>query len=159
MNTRHFFLLTLVFCAVVAVAVAADDRPNFSGIWKLNVEKSDFGPLPKPDSAGYVLHHAGANLVIDLTQDDKKAHIEIVTDGIERMTESDTEHETWTRAFWTGPVLVLESRVKARPAHESPNIRWTSRWSLSDDRKMLAVQKHFWTPDGEFDQKLIYERK
>ena len=56
-------------------------------------------------------------------------------------------------------MLVLESRQKARPAHESSGIRWTSRWTLADDRKMLAIQKHFTTPEGEFDQKLVYDRQ
>lgn len=152
-------MAVLAVCLALATASWGQDRPNFSGTWKLDTENSDFGAMSKPDSGTYVLHHGGANLVIDLSQDGKKAHVEIITDGEERVTDSNPDTETWTRAYWAGPVLVFESRQKARPAHESSGIRWTSRWSLSDDRKRLAIQKHFTTPDGEFDQKLIYDRQ
>jgi len=150
--------IVLVICLAKPVA-SAQEHPNFAGTWNLNIDKSEFGGLPKPDSLTYVLHHAGANLAVDITQDGKKAHLEFTTDGEERMTESNAEYEIWARVYWAGPVLVFESRQKARPAHESPGLRWTSRWSLSDDGRTLAVQKHFTAPQGEFEQKLIYDRQ
>jgi hypothetical protein len=115
--------------------------------------------MPPPESAAYSIQHNGATLLLDYTQDGKKTHVEVTTDGEERVTDSGPDSEVWTRAYWAGPVLVFESRDKARPAHESRGIKWTSRWNLSDDGKTLAILKHFTTPQGEFDQKLIFEKQ
>jgi hypothetical protein len=43
------------FCALFALTilagtVAAADKPNFSGDWKMNAAKSNFGPIPGPSS-------------------------------------------------------------------------------------------------------------
>lgn len=152
-------LCAFIACLLAAAPGWAQKQPNFSGRWNLNLEKSELGPMPKPDSGQYVIRHAGANLTLDYTQDGKTTHAEITTDGEERVTDSNPDTEIWTRVYWAGPVLVFESRQKARPAHESQGIKWTSRWSLSDDGKTLALQKHFTTPDGEFDQKLLFDKQ
>ncbi len=141
------------------VLARAQDKPNFTGKWKLNAEKSDFGGIQRPDSAGYVIRHSGANLSLDYTQDGHNSHVDIISDGDERVTESNPDTEIWTRVFWAGPVLTFESRQKARPAHESPGVRWTSRWSLSPDGKVLIIQKHFTSPDGELTQKLVFDKQ
>ncbi len=151
--------LALAACLLLASTGWADEHPNLSGEWKLNLQKSDFGPMLPPDSAAYSIRHSGASLVLDYTQDGKKTHAEVSSDGEERVTDSNRDSEIWTRVYWAGPVLVFESRDKARPAHEGRGIKWTSRWSLSDDGKTLAIQKHFVTPQGEFDQKLIFEKQ
>ncbi len=151
--------LALSACLLLASAGQADEHPNLSGEWKLDLTKSDFGPALPPDSAAYSIRHSGASLVLDYTQDGKTTHAEVTSDGEERVTESNRDSEIWTRAYWAGPVLVFESRDKARPAHEGRGIKWTSRWSLSDDGKTLAIQKHFVMPQGEFDQKLIFEKQ
>lgn len=152
-------LALLLACAFLSAAALAADHPNFSGQWTLNLDKSNFGPVPKPDSAGYSIQHDGASLVLDYTQEGAKSHAEVNSDGEERVTESNRDSEIWTRVYWAGPVLVFESREKARPAHESRGLKWTSRWSLSEDGKTLAIVKHFTTPQGEFDQKLVFEKQ
>lgn len=152
-------LTVLLSCLFFAAAARADEHPNFSGQWKLNVDKSNFGPVERPDSAAYSIQHSGATLVLDYTVDGQTTHAEVSSDGVERVTESTRDSEVWTRVYWAGPVLVFESRDKARPAHESRGLKWTSRWSISEDGKTLAIQKHFTTPQGDFDQKLIFEKQ
>lgn len=144
---------------LAAVPGTAQKQPNFSGAWNLNLDNSELGPMPRPDSAHYVIRHSGANLSLDYTQDEKKTHADLITDGDERVTDSNPDTEIWTRVYWAGPVLVFESRQKARPAHASEGLKWTSRWSLSEDGKTLAIQKHFTTRDGEFDQKLLFDKQ
>ncbi len=152
-------LAALLACLFVAAPGWADEHPNFSGQWKLNLDQSNFGPVGKPDSAGYRIQHNGANLQLDYTVDGKTVHAEVTTDGQEQVTDSTPDYEILTRAYWAGPVLVFEARDKARPAHESRGYKWTSRWNLSDDGKTLAILKHFTTPQGEFDQKLVFEKQ
>ncbi len=150
---------TLLACLLLSAAGAAQEHPIFSGNWKLNLEKSNFGAIPPPDSLTYSIQHDGATLLLDYNQDGKKAHLEFITDGQERVTDSNPDSEIWTRVYWAGPVLVFDARDKARPAHESRGIKWTSRWTLSDDGKTLAIQKHLSVPQGETEQKLIFDKQ
>lgn len=152
-------LTTLCTCLLLTAVGRADDHPNLSGQWKLNLEKSDFGAMPPPDSLVYGIRHNGASLLLDLEQDGKKTHLEFTTDGEERVTDSSRDSELWTRVYWAGPVLIFEARDKARPAHESRGVRWTSRWTVSEDGKTLSVQKHITTPQGETDQRLVFEKQ
>jgi hypothetical protein len=50
--------------AVIATTVMAADKPNFSGNWKINMAKSDFGPAPPAPS--FVIHvtHSEPSLTI-----------------------------------------------------------------------------------------------
>lgn len=145
---------------LLALAAAAQTRPtpNFSGYWKLNAEKSDFGGAPPPDSAGYVIRHIGAKLTFDYTQDGKTSRVDITTDGQERMTDSNDEAEVWSRAFWEGPVLVFEARQKARPAHPAPGVKWTSHWKLSSDGQTLTIERQITAPQGQLGQTLVFNR-
>ncbi len=150
-------LLSLLL--VLAATAQTKPAPNFSGYWKLNLEKSDFGGAPAPDSAGYVIRHIGARLTFDYTQDSKTSRVDITTDGQERMTDSNDEAEVWSRAFWEGPVLVFEARQKARPAHPAPGVKWTSRWKLSSDGQILTIDRQITVPQGQLSQVLIYNRE
>ena len=146
---------------LLALTAAAQTKltPNFSGYWKLNPEKSDFGGAPAPDSAGYVIRHTGAKLAFDYIQELRTSRVEITTDGQERMTDSNDEAEVWTRAFWDGPVLVFEARQKARPAHPASGIRWTSRWKLSPDGKTFTIERRITAREGQLNQTLIFNRE
>ncbi len=150
----------LLSLLLVLVATAQTrPTPNFSGYWKLNLDKSDFGGAPPPDSAGYVIRHIGARLTFDYTQDSKTSRVDITTDGQERMTDSNDEAEVWSRAFWEGPILVFEARQKARPAHPAPGVKWTSRWKLSSDGQILTIDRQITVPQGQLSQVLVYNRE
>jgi len=150
-----------VLSLLLALAAAAQTRPtpNFSGYWKLNPEKSDFGGAPALDSAGYVIRHIGARLTFDYTQDSKTNRVEITTDGQERMTDSSGEAEVWSRAFWEGPVLVFEAWQNARPAHPASGIRWTSRWKFSADGQTLTIERQITAPQAQLNQTLVFNRE
>jgi len=146
---------------LLALAAAAQSKPaaNFSGYWKLNPEKSDFGGAPPPDSAGYVIRHIGPKLAFDYTLGSRTTRVEITTDGQERMTDTNDDAEVWTRSFWEGPVLVFEARQKARPAHPAPGVKWTSRWKLSSDSQTLTIERQITAPQGQLSQILVFDRE
>src|SRR5271166_4640089 len=71
---RAAMLATLAVVAL-ALTATAQTRPNFAGSWKLNVGKSDFGPLPPPDSETHTVIQTDAGLrdaVIADTQQGKQ---------------------------------------------------------------------------------------
>ena len=151
--------LALLLLLALVAAAESKPTPNFSGYWKLDPEKSDFGGAPPPNSAGYVIRHIGAKLAFDYTQESHTSRVEITTDGQEHMTDSNDEAEVWTRAFWDGPVLVFEARQKARPAHPAPGIKWTSHWKLSPDGQTLTIERRITAPQGQLNQVLVFNRE
>jgi hypothetical protein len=161
MSISHKAGLAVCCCLLLALTAAAQTKPtpNFSGYWKLDAEKSDFGGAPVPESAGYVIRHIGAKLAFDYTHESKTSRVEITTDGQERMTDSNDDAELWTRAFWEGPVLVFEARQKARPGHPASGIKWTSRWKLSPDGQTLTIEREITAPQGQLNQLLVFKRE
>lgn len=156
----HWHLL--VFALLLALATAAAQSkptPNFSGYWKLDPEKSDFGGGPGPESAGYVIRHICAKLTFDYTQESHTSRVEITTDGQEHMTDSNDQAEVWTRAFWEGSGLVFEARQKARPAHPPSGVKWTSHWTLSPDGQALTIDRRITAPQGELHQVMVFNRE
>jgi len=152
---------SVVCWCLIALTAAAQTKPtpNFSGYWKLDLEKSDFGGASAPESAGYVIRHIGGKLTFDYTQDSHTTRVDVTTDGQERMTDSNADAEVWARAFWEEPVLVFEARQRPRPAHEVPAIKWTSRWKLSAGGQTLTIERQITAPQGQLNQALVFNRE
>jgi hypothetical protein len=156
---RLFFLFAIL---ALALAAAAQDaaKPNFTGVWKMDPEKSNFGGATAPASAQYVIRQTGATVMLQYTQDGHSSRVDLVPDGAEHVTETTPDAETWTRAYWSGNVLVLESRSKPLSASSRPLIQWTSRWSLSPDRKALTIQRRIVIPGtNAVEQNVVFNRE
>jgi len=141
--------------ALVAVGMAAQ-TPNFSGIWKLDLEKSDFGPQTPPQTAEYVVRHVGATVSFNYTQDGKTSRVDLTPDNEERVTSTTAETAVWTRAYWAGTTLVIESRERKRYGTQANvGVGWTSRWTLSPDGQELLIERKIHTSDGDIDQHVV----
>jgi len=137
----------------------AESHPNFSGTWVMNPQKSDFGDVSAPDSLRYVIRHTGANLVLTSTQDGVTTRLEMTTDGQERVTQSEEDSEIWARVYWEEKTLVWQGRRKAKPAHQVDPVSWTSRWSLSEDGKVLTVKRQITVVQGTLEQRITFDKK
>ena len=140
-------------------APKTESHPDFSGTWVMDLTKSDFGGVDPPSLLRYVVRHRGANLVLFSTQDSVTKRLDIITDGQERVTEEDADSEIWARVYWDGQTLVWEGRRKAKPAHQVEPVNWTSRWSLSDDGKVLNVKRQINMAEGTLEQSIQLEKK
>lgn len=152
----------LLFVPIILTALicTAADTPNFSGFWKMDSAHSDFGPQTAPESAEYVVRHVGATIAFNYTQDGKTVRVDLIPDNEERVTSETAETAVWTKCYWSGSVLVIESREKQRfGTQASSGVSWTSRWSLSPDGKELTVEKKIHTGDGEFTQKVLFVKQ
>jgi hypothetical protein len=152
--------LLLIPILLLAVCCAAADAPNFSGIWKMDPARSDFGPQTAPQSAEYVVRHVGATVAFNFTQDGKTIRVDLIPDNEERITSTTEETAVLTRCYWSGSVLVIESREKRRFGNQaSTGVTWTSLWSLSADGKELTIDKTIHTGEGEFKQKVLFVKQ
>src|SRR4051794_16523754 len=88
-NRRAYPAGGFLLCALAAVLASgqAQAKPNFSGEWKLNPGKSEFGPLPAPESRTDKITHADPSLTVTTTQKTQAgegtAEFKYTTDGAE----------------------------------------------------------------------------
>jgi hypothetical protein len=154
---RFFRLIAVVLMAAACIAA---ETPNFSGIWKLDPSKSDFGQQIPPQSAEYVVRHVGSTVAFNYTQDGKTTRVDLVPDNEERVTSTTEETAIWTRAYFSGNVLVIESRERRRYGTQAANgVGWSSRWSLSPDGGELIIERKIHTPDRDLDQHVVFTRQ
>jgi hypothetical protein len=141
-----------------ATSMFAQSKPNFSGTWKLNVAKCDFGPLPAPDSRVDVIVHDDPTIKDDITQTggqgDFTGTINYTTDGKEA-TNKMGPREVKSTLGWEGSHLVVNSKLMLNDAE----ITIKSVWTLSDDGKTLTQDAHINSPMGELDTKTVFDKQ
>ena len=86
--TRKSFVLSLFAAAGLVVGAGqAQAKPNFSGDWKLNLEKSNFGPMPGPDKLTMKIDHKDPSMKVSQSQSgpqgDMSFEVTYSTDGKE----------------------------------------------------------------------------
>jgi hypothetical protein len=149
----------IVALLLLAFAAFADDaKPNFSGIWKLNAAKSDFGPMPPPDSRTDTIDHkepvVKESVSMATGQGDMQWDITYTTDGKDSKNTI-MGNDMVSNAHWDGQTLVVDS--KANFGGSDMTIHGTM--VLSDDGKVLTRQAHFSGAMGEGDQKLVFDKQ
>jgi len=126
----------------------------------MNAEKSDWGAQTAPTAAEYVIRHVGAKISFNYTQDGKVSRVDITPDNEERITNSNDEVATWTRAYWSGDELVLDARERRRyGAQNNTGPSWTSRWTLSADGRELIIDRTIRNAGMEVAQRVVFEKQ
>jgi hypothetical protein len=146
-------LLTLAFGVAYAQA-----KPNFSGTWKVNVAKSDFGAMPGPDSRTDKITHADPDLKVHVAQSSQMGELNYdatyTTDGKES-TNSLSGNVFKSTVKWDGDDLSLETKG----SFNGNEFTAKDRWTLSEDGKTMTVQRHLASALGETDQKVVFEKQ
>jgi hypothetical protein len=141
-----------VFSAAVLAA-----KPNFTGEWKMNASKSDFGQLPAPEKMVRTIQHDEPNLHIKTNQVGSQGEIttelKYTTDGKEA-TNTTRGGQVKGTAKWDGDVLVIESTRTI----QSVEINQVDRWSIAPDGKSMMVESHLKTPQGELQLKIAFDK-
>lgn len=145
--------------ALVSVSLlsAAGNKPNFSGVWKLNLSKSEFGQAPAPQALTTHIEHRDPEL---------KAHSEItgpqgtyatdytwVTDGRENVNTV-RGNEIRATVVWNGQLLASNAKTTVKGA----TITIVDLWSLSEDGQTLTVSRTVQGPQGTAEQKYVYDK-
>ncbi len=151
--------ISLMFAIGAAVAQEASARPNFTGIWNMDLEKSNFGGLEPPHSARYLIRHLGAKIEMQYEQDGKITRVDVIPDGEEHVLETGPDTENIARVYWSGPVLVYEGRIRPMTGSHVPPVKWTSRWSVSSDKRFFTIERHMATEQSSVDQKIVFEKQ
>jgi hypothetical protein len=143
----------------VTTPAPSGDHPNFSGVWKLNVAKSDFGVMPPPESRVDTIEHNEP--VVKLSRDEtgaqgsQKYTINTSSDGKEVVNKMGGGTEARVTATWESQALVSNIKLKMQDADIT--IKQVS--SLSADGKILTNKNHIVSPMGELDMTEVYEKQ
>jgi hypothetical protein len=149
------FTVVAVF-AMTILAAQSQAAANFSGEWKLNLAKSDYGPIQQfaPEFMVRTVKHDDPALQISThskgAQGETTSEVKYTTDG--KPADNKTSKGT---AKWDGDKLVVESVRDVQGAE----IKQHDVWSLSADGKMMTVNTHLSVPQGEYDIVFVFDKQ
>jgi hypothetical protein len=146
------------FAVLLAASQVAQAKPNFSGEWKLNASKSEFSPMPAPEKRTDKIVHADPKLTVTTTQTNQAGEgtfeQKYATDGSETTNELRGAPMKST-AKWEGDVLMVTTKA----SFNGMDVTLDDKWTLSDDGKVLTIGRHIKASQGEFDQKIVFEKQ
>jgi hypothetical protein len=152
----------LLTVAALGGACFAQDKPNFSGTWKLNVERSDFGPGHSRFAQTDVIEQSGQTIKIsiafDANEETRQYTVTLVTDGKEISAPADAREPGATlqtvSSSWEGAVLVVHQKV----TYENEIVTGSSHYTLSPNGDVLTVMQDFVTQKGETSRTLVFDK-
>jgi hypothetical protein len=149
-------LQVVVALAVLTGTTSAADKPNFSGEWKLNLARSDFGPAPPPTAITRRVTHAEPSLTIVEEQTsvlgDQNTTRAYTTDGKE-ITFQANGAEVKSSATWDGAALVVISKV------DVVGLLFNDRMTMSVGGKAMTSVVHITSPQGDVEITLVFDRQ
>jgi hypothetical protein len=148
----------IMIAALACIAVAAD-KPNFSGDWKLNAAKSNFGPIPAPTTYERKVTHAEPSVTIEDTQTgtalgdqhDKRTYM---TDGTEISYQANGA-DVKGGMTWDGDTLLINSKASI----QGMDIVIKDKITLGEGGKTLTDAVHIETGQGDLDLTLVFDKQ
>jgi hypothetical protein len=153
-------LKTVLTIAALAGMALAADKPNFSGDWKLNAAKSNFGPIPAPATYLGKVTHAEPSVTIEDTQTgsalgDQHDTRTYTTDGKEIAYQANGA-DVKSGATWDGDALQINSKVSI----QGMELVVKDKITLGDDGKTMTDTVHIAVPQqGDIDLTLVFEKQ
>jgi hypothetical protein len=152
------FILHVVVMGTL-LAARAREKPDLSGTWILNSEKSRLQITAKIDRATFIIEHQELSFKLSrvflINGREDSLTWTLTTDGREKVTveEGRTNH---SRLFWDGEVLVLDVRIVLKDGREATNV---VRYSLRDGGRTFVAEEEFRGPRLKYDNLWVAERK
>lgn len=152
MLRAHFVIALASTCLVLASPAMA--KTDFSGSWKIVLDKSDFGPMPTPEKVDQIVEQKDNDLKVNLTtvgqQGEIKMELNYSTDKETTNTFRNTPMKS--TAKWDGDKLVVVSKLEV----QGNEIVIQDIWSLSDEGKTLVMDRKLNTPQGDLEMKQVF---
>ena len=148
---------TLLLWSVSSVLLWSAAKPDFSGEWKLNLSKSDFGKSAAPRSVLSHIQHHDPKLTVESEivgpAGSYTTKYEWTTDGRE-VVNTIRGNEIKATVLWNHDALVSNAQTTV----DGVSLKIIDRWQLSPDEKQLTVSRTIVAPQGNAEQLFVYER-
>ena len=130
----HRFFLAILFISL-SFAAWAPQRPNFTGTWKIDAERSRIDAVPALKNTVLKIDQQDSKVVVTTMNGDRKPDtFELPTDGAEQKVTIDNQPAT-ARASWDDERLVL---TITRETPTGP-VTETRSAKLSDTGKTMST--------------------
>ncbi|HXW55730.1 MAG TPA: hypothetical protein VEJ67_08290 [Candidatus Cybelea sp.] len=159
-------LLALVAVTALAGASFAQQKTDYTGTWKLNVDKSDFGPVPGPSSETQVIEQSGETVKVNVRAETEQGKTEflmtLVTDGKQVSVPADDPlahpaPEATLEAMaasWDGNVLVVNEKL----TYGGDPVSGVARYTLSPDGKVLTIHSDYTSQMGDASRTFVFDK-
>jgi hypothetical protein len=143
---------------ILACPVAAQDgdKPDFSGTWIFDSEKSRLESAV-PTRSVFVIEHREPVFKLTRThthgERSNTISFEATTDGQERHLK-EGDYESWTRMYWLGEELVLDMKMKFR-GDEGTNV---VHYHLTDAGQTLVAAEWYHMPAKQHHNLWVFDR-
>lgn len=160
-RNRSFALI--VSCLSLTLCASAANQADFSGTWKLNADKSEFGlkaPGPPPSQTIVIIQTGTTITVKTIDATPPQADMTIKTDGTEgNIPSGDKGKEATASATWDGSNLTITIRYYDRKHRPLKGVGATALWSISPDGATLS-QAHRATGAGfVLNARLVFDKQ
>ena len=140
------FLLALLLLNVNTILYAQNSMPDFSGTWRLNLEKSKLPKGTKVQSQTIAITRSGESIQMRYTTDGKESTEAYTADGKERTVNENQGGKVVVKAKWKGPTLLIERIARLSLPSDplfngSEVIHDKERWKLSADGRILTAEQ------------------
>ena len=146
--------LTLLLLLAASMFAATD----FTGDWKLDASKSDFGPMPAPDKLIMKVSHKEPDLKVATEQvsqqGDVKSDSVYTTDGKDCKNKM-RGNDIISKLKWEGDALLMVSKAD----FQGNEITLSDKWTLADEGKTLIIERKIAAPQGEFEVKQVLTKQ
>lgn len=162
MIPRYFVLMLTLVLLIVAAGVASQaqerPKPNFTGTWKFNPQKSAL-QLPRvPTSSIFRIKHQDPSFELSRTHvwgDKSDAWgITLTTDGTV-VIKRDGGSVNRFRGYWLGDSLVFDGVLDSEGDWATNYVVYT----LSEDGKVLTAIEHYPSRRQNHDNKWVFEKQ
>ena len=127
----------------------------FSGNWKMDPGRSNFGPAPRLSSLIRKVELAGPILTVmdEQTGGPERRQTIIRNYGIDGRQTTNTwmGADLKTTTAWNGTMLMMSSAAEG--------VRLTEKWSLAGEGRELIDEIHVVAPQGEYDMTYILDKQ
>jgi hypothetical protein len=170
---KQVFIVALALVALVAVPALsqAQAKPDFSGSWTLNNEKSDPAPARGGGGGGggrgggrgggvaaqMSIKQTAAELSIDRTMGQGNQTAVYKLDGTES-TNTTPAGEAKSKAVWTGSTLVITTSQMMQGRGGGDPIAVEVKEVYSVTGGALTIERTQTTPAGAMTRKLVYDK-
>ncbi len=152
---RKCFTIVAAF-AMTILAAQSQAATNFSGEWKLNLAKSDYGPIQQfaPEFIVRTIKHDDPSFQVSTHQ--KGAHGEVTTE-LKYTTDGKPAENKGSKgtAKWEGDKIVMDSVRDSHGAELKTHevLDAVGRWQNHDRKQPSDV------PQGEFDLVYVFDKQ
>jgi hypothetical protein len=162
-GARMFGRQTLCSAALLAAAVllasAGPARPDFSGVWVVDPQRSQLAAWAKFDSTTITIEHKEPKfrfhrVSVKAGKADETTY-DLTTDGAELMEKEGGGANT-SKLFWDGDVLVFQALIVLADGRQATDV---VRYTLRDGGKTFVAEEKFRGPVVKYDNLWVAGKK